>query len=432
MVTSELVKHFLPWRKFIIKKPLINSDFPQKDRETQESSPLPQWGFAEWIHRDLRVNFNTQGFITSLGTLSPGSVWGYIRTAQHLWLKIVNTFENQCKKGFFLPYLLVLCRCDSKHPWFSWAVPACSVTVCLRHLILRHPVHSSSYKDVWLSAQDRPHQRQHIWLPLEGGDAQAGRLGGCQEPDGGTRNDTKQVENWRNNVGKEVNGADGYKGSTGKAVSGFDRVWNKPGFFFVLLFIFFLFPVKSLHFNSRRPLILPENVFAWSIFCSTWHTALAQPFPLSSQLRSISALQHQPCSGFEPCLSLGLKTGIHWQNLISPRATCASTSPSPVLSLNRIKPWLQNPGTKWQFAWCLPCPSILFIYLHKLSFLFFPWLRNIATPKAGMAPHQRASVIREAVLFSLWAEILFLSKASKYLKKVTVMIMGLKNLMASE
>lgn len=50
-----------------------------------------------------------------------------------------------------------------------------------------------------------------------------------------------------------------------------------------------------------------------------------------------------------------------------------------------------------------------------------------------MAAHQRASVTREMGLFSLELKfIFFLSKTSKYLKKVTEMIMRLKKSVASE
>ena len=73
------------------------------------------------------------------------------------------------------------------------------------------------------------------------------------------------------------------------------------------LFFFSFPPSLSRAYILIHPLILPENVFTWSIFCFTWHTALAQPFLLSIHLRNISALQCQPCSSFEPCLSLRLK-----------------------------------------------------------------------------------------------------------------------------
>lgn len=162
-----------------------------------------------------------------------------------------------------------------------------------------------------------PHRMQRVWLHFEDGDAQSGCSGRCWEPRYQEWNQDQRdpSSKWRTRettwVKKWIRLMD-----TGEPQenNNCDRIWKKLGFFIFSYFLSLPLPhlVKSLHFNSRRPLILPENVFAWSIFCFTWHIALAQPFLLSIHLRSISALPCQPCSSFEPCLSLSLKLRRWW------------------------------------------------------------------------------------------------------------------------
>lgn len=206
-----------------------------------------------------------------------------------------------------------------------------------------------------------PHQVQCVWLHFEDGDPR-------QDAQEGARSQRYQEWNqdqrdprskWRTGgttcIKKWIRLMDTKERQEN---SKWLRQCLKQAWLFNLFFLSPLPPpppalVKSLHFNSRRPLILPENIFTWSIFCFTWHTALAQPFPLSIHLGSIFLLYNVSLAQVK---SPAYASGWSWEDgdsLTEPHPShryphLYQPFLSSLLKQNKsLGPWPQDPNTKW-------------------------------------------------------------------------------------
>lgn len=83
--------------------------------------------------------------------------------------------------------------------------------------------------------------------------------------------------------------------------------WVKQWISHKLDFFLISFFLSRTYILIQWGLSFCQSFFTWSIFCSAWHAALAQPFPLLICLQSISVIQCQPCSSCEPSLPLRRK-----------------------------------------------------------------------------------------------------------------------------
>lgn len=184
---------------------------------------------------------------------------------------------------------------------------------------------------------------------------------------------------------------------------------NKLSLSFLIFFFF------SLHFNPRGTLILPENVFPWSILCFPWQTALAQPFPLALCLRSISALLCQTCSSFEPCLSLRLKLRRWW---FTGRASSLPQIPTFVPALL----WLflkqnQSLGLWTTAPHCeMTVPLVTAMSSHSLYLLVwpsFPLTQKHCSTKGRDGSTSKSLSYKGSGFIFIWAEIFFLKQDFK-------------------